>query len=196
MDKPRDDDLELQLCRYLDGQLPRRERLALEKRLDEDQALREELRRYAALDACLQEIAGGEVDGVDYDLQRAGIIAAVERKTLLAPPRRRPVMLRPTFLVLTAAASILLVFSVAMLVLRPPRPVDGTPLVLVEIPPVAPRPSGPVDVSVEISAPELDEMPLAPEPESLDAMPAGTIVVSVRSRTPRPAALAEAMVIY
>ena len=196
MAKPKDDDLESQLCRYLDGQLPRRERLALEKRLEEDEPLREALRRYAALDACLEEISAREVDGIDYDRQRAEILAAVERKVLLAPPRRRPILLRPTFRVLTAAASVLLVVSAAVLIFRPRRPPDGTPSILVEIPPIAPRPSGPVEISVQISAPDLGETPLAPEPESPGAMPAGTIVVSVSPRVPRPARSAEAMVIY
>jgi len=195
MAKPKDDDLEFRLSCYLDGQLPRRERLALEKRLRQDEALREELRRYAALEASLAELSAGEVGGVDYDRQRAEILAAVERKALLAPPRRPPILLRPAFRVLTAAASILLAVSAGVLLYQFLPPAETTPTVIVEIPPLAPRPSGPVQVTVEISAPE-EEVPLASEPESLDETPAGTILVCVSPQAPRPARLTDALVVY
>lgn len=196
MVEPRDEDLELQLCRYLDGELSRRERLALEARLEGDEALQEDLRRYAALDDYLAEMGSGELDGVDYDRQRAEIIAAVERKALLTPPRRRPILLRPTFGLLAAAASILLVLAVTGIFFPPGQPAETTSAVLVEIPAPAPRLTGGAEISVRLSPAEAHELPLAPEPESLGTTPPGTVVVSFSAHKHPPSTSVESLVVY
>lgn len=199
MDEQRDEDLERQLCGYLDGQLSRREQARLEKRLAGDEALREELKRYAALDGHLAALGAEEVEGIDYDLQRAEIIAAVERKVLLARARRRRLLFRPVLGALAAAATVLLLASVAVMVFVPKRPVQPVgPAVHVELVRAAEPTAPDAEVIVRIEHVGSDEVsPVAVE----DTLPAealaGTVVVSVgRGGAARPALLAEPFVIY
>lgn len=196
MNESMDENLERLLCRYLDGDLSRRERLALEKRLAADEALRAELQRYAALDGYLGGLGEAEVDGVDYDLQRAEIVGALEKKVLLAPPRRRPIVLRPVFGIPAAAAAILLLASGAVFLLTRPGPLAVNRTILVEVLPPVVSPAGAGEIFVQISQPSLDEMPLTFEPSAVEGPPSGTIVVSVGSGPARKARAVSAMVIY
>ena len=198
MDEPnKDNELELLLCDYLDGQLGARRQAKLEKRLAADPELREELRKYAALDGHLAELAGGEVEGVDYERQRAEIVAAVERKVLLDAPIRRPILLRPAFGALAAAAVLLLAVGAGWLLLRPPAPPDpAAASVSVEVLRSTPAPSGVVEVSMQFSPVGLDELVVDPDASTAAGAPGGSIVVSVGAgptRRPRPAM---PMVIY
>jgi len=183
------------LCRYLDGEVSRRQRRDIERRLETDEALREQLRQYAALDGHLAALAGGEVEGVDYGLQRATIVAAVERKALLAPPRRRPVLLRRPVWALAAAASVLLLVSAAWFLHEPP-PRTGGDVVVVEIPPLSRYSHGAGQVSVSLSPAGSQEPPLAERHARGDATPPGTIVVSVAPEAPRRRGAEDTMVIY
>ena len=111
------DNLDLLLCRYLDGDLSRREQAKLEARLADEPALREELRLYASLDGHLPDLAGEAPAGVDYVRQRADIMAAVEREALLAAAPRR-LLFRPAALgALAAAAAVLMIVSAGLLYL-------------------------------------------------------------------------------
>jgi len=116
----RHNDPEELLCDYLDGRLSNRQRRLLEKRLEQDDDLREQLRQYAALDGMFEQLGEDDAEGFDFDLQRSEIVAAAERKALLGPKRFRPVYLRPTFMGLAAAASLLLLARGAVLLARPP----------------------------------------------------------------------------
>jgi anti-sigma factor RsiW len=198
MTEPIDENLEFRLCQYLDGQLGRREQAALEKRLAADPALRDELKRYAALNGqlgALRENAGAGPE-VNYDLQRAEIVAAVERKLLLAR-RRRPLVLRPVFGAL--AAAVVLLVSVGVLVLLQTGP--GTPVeppVRVIVLPVAPPSGGAGEVLVRVEPDEPEQIPSAPGEEAAPQdVPDGTVVVSIGAGTARAQPpLADAMVIY
>lgn len=180
------------LCQYLDGWLGRRDRLELEAQLERDEALREELRHYAALEEYLADVGRREIDGVDYDLQRREIVAAVERRALLRPARRRRVLLRPLFAATAAAAMVLVAVSLGIY-LHAGRPAG--PAVSVQWLPSAPRPSGTVEVSMTIAPPSFDELPLAPDAGPAAAAPAGTVVVSVGSAVAAPMP-AEPMVVF
>ena len=195
MIEPRNKDLEYRLCQYLDGQLSRRERLAFEKRLQANEALRDTLGEYAALDRHLAELADTEIEGVDYDLQRAEIVAAVERKALLAPRRRRLIFRRPLLSALAAAASILIVASAA-LILFGPAPPPGPPLVQVELTPAAPAPVGAPEIVMHMKPPSFDELPLSADVSPLLDAPRGTVVVSVSPHALSPAVPTESLIVY
>jgi len=192
-----ENDPEFLLCQYLDGQLGRRERLSLEKRLGDDPALREMLRQYASLDGCLADLAEQGPDGVDYDLQRTEIIAAVEKRTLLVPARRRPIFFRPVFALSAAAAMVLVAVSVWLVVLNLGSPPETGGVVSVKVLPVGPRTSGTGQVVVQVCRPGDDEPILAPPVAAgAAATPAGTIVVSFGPDTsPRPT-LVDNMMVY
>ena len=164
--KEHNGDIGFILTEYLDGNLDAAGKAVLAARLESDAGLREELRRYTALNENLQIAPECDdvLDEIDYDMQRAEIIAAVERKVLLEGPPRRRLLLRPTFRVLAAAATILLVFTVGTFMFRsPPQMVE------VAIAPL--RASSGVAMEFEL---------VRQDPLVMDApMPAGTIGVSV-----------------
>ncbi len=164
--KKHNGDIEFLLTEYLDGNLDAAGKAELATRLESDAELRQELRRYTALNENLQIPPQFDdvLDEIDYDTQRAEIIAAVERKVLLEGLPRRRLLLRPTFRVLAAAATVLLVFAVGAFVFR------STPQMLE----VAIAPS-------QVSSGGALEFELVRQdaPMMAAAMPAGTIVVSV-----------------
>lgn len=106
------ENMDLLLSRYLDGELSRRQQRKLEERLEQDAALREELRLLASLDGQLSAMAEEVPAGADLDWQRAEIISAVERKALLTPVRRR-LILRPAVWGSMAAAAVLAIAASA-----------------------------------------------------------------------------------
>ena len=196
MNEPDPNDLDLLLCRYLDGQLGRRERRRFEQRLEGDEALRDELRRYGALDGLLGELGRGDVEGVDYDLQRAEIITAIEKRALLTPARRRTLVLRPRFLVTAAAASLLLAVSAGLVVLSLGWGAGETPIAMMVMPGGAPTERGVQEISVQTAPLELDELPIDVQASPRRTTPAGTILVSFGSPSARLPEAAEPMIVY
>jgi len=185
------EDIEFLLSEYLDGQLGGRAKAELERRLDADANLREELRRLGSLEGHLGEMGKQDIEGVDYDAHLEDIISAVTRKALLhAPPRRR--VLRPVFRVAAVAAGLFVAASVAWLFLRP-GPADGEPMADMRILPAAAAPEGPAEVLVTLRGLEIEEVPLDPRPEGADgevpdAVPPGTVFVSVGPPPVEPSA--------
>jgi anti-sigma factor RsiW len=177
---------EARLCDYLDGHLPRSERRRLEKQLEDDEPLREELRKYAALDGLLGGLGRREVEGVDYDRQRAEIVAAAERRALLSQkPRRRVLAFRPLPVGLAAAASLLLVVGVAFLLLGGPEgPANTEPevqttasAVSVQVVPVSMAAASPrAVVEMRLAQPAGQTTPATRD--ARPAVPSGTVVVS------------------
>lgn len=193
----RNDEPEALLCDYLDGRLSHRQRRLLEKRLEQDDDLREQLRQYAALDGMLEQIAEQDVDGFDFGQQRSEIVAAAERKALLGQKRYRPVYLRPVFMGLAAAASLLLLVGVAVILLRQPALMPpSAPAVTVHMLPAAERPAGQAVVSMTLSAP-IGQVPQPPKPTTSGlAAPRGTVVVSVGAHRHAKSKASDPMMVY
>ncbi len=192
----RHNDPEAMLCDYLDGRLSHRQRRLLEKRLEQDDDLREQLRQYAALDGMFDQLGENDAEGFDFDQQRSEIVAAAERKALLSVKRYRPVYLRPVFVGL-AAASLLMLAGAAFLLTRPPVPIsESAPAVSVHVLPVADTPAGQEVVSMTLSAPSGAAYKPPQPTTSNPAVPRGTVVVSTGARRRAKAAPADAMMIY
>jgi len=196
--KRQNDDPELQLCEYLDGQLSHRHRRRIEKQLDQDEALRDQLRQYAALDGLFGQLADQDVDGFDFARQRAEIVAAAERKALLGRASRRPVYLRPVFAGLAAAASLLMLVGVVVLLNRPGAVPVQVPAsaVSVRIVPAAMRAGGKPVVYMTMSPPAEQEP--QPEPTGVAKVfgPPGTVAVSAGTHGRVEPASPETMMIY
>jgi anti-sigma factor RsiW len=202
------DKLEMLLCEYLDGQLSADQAAELERRLAEDPALREELRRYSALQRQLSALGEQDRDEAQFDAQRVSIMAAVERRALLRRQGgRRWIVLRPVLTGLAAAAAVVIIVDVAWRVWMPGGPREGTqivsgpgldrppavprtpqPTVSVAVLPVAPQPTEEAEVRVE--CPRLAVMdlipPTHPDVYPISDTPPGTVAVSVSpsGRTP------------
>ena len=175
------DDPEYLLSRYLDGDLTSPEKSALLGKLNADDTLGEELRRYTALDENLRTMDRDELDQIDYDAQRARIIAAVERKLLVEGPPRRRLILRPAFRVLAAAAMVLIIASAGIVVFqstfqgRTPAPPSVTVALLSGSPGVA----GLGELTVSMKRLEEEELVMAPAGVvSSSSLPPGTVLVS------------------
>ena len=95
-DEDRKDNLEFELSQYFDGSLSGRRARRLERRVEGDPTLQEELKKYAALDQQLAQLAGQELPGADYDWQRTEVVRRLERQRLLET-RSRPFFFRPVF---------------------------------------------------------------------------------------------------
>jgi len=172
-------DPEFLLSRYLDGDLDAAERAELELRLKADAALKDELRLYTALNEQLEAADQADLGEIDFDAQRAEIIARLERKVLLeGPPRRRSVV-RLGRGVLAAAAVLLIAASVAVRIFWPSAPPAGSPEVTV-------RPVRPLQVAMAGAA-MVSAGPVRPhagETMPPGAAPAtGVVMVSVGSRS-------------
>ena len=202
-EKEKHDERESMLCDYLDGQLGRARRREVEKQLEQDEPLREELRKYAALDGLLGSLAETEIDGFDYDQQKAEIVAAAERKALLSQKAKRRVLLfRPLPAGLAAAASVLLLVGVVFwLVGRPlgTSPVEplpaGTQAVSVRV-----VPAGMADTNeagtVYMKLSDVHGSEVASGRPQVGALPRGTVVVSSGAHSPDRSASVEPMMIY
>lgn len=187
----RQSELELELTRYLDGQLSRRRAVALERRLLEDAALRRELQRYAALEGYLAAMGHDVPEGVDYDAQRGEIVAAAERRVLLSGAPRRRLVFRGPLTALAAAAAVAILLAAGWLM----RPATPAPVVQAMVLPAEAQARGEVALVVEYPQLTDDELPLAPagRREARPGLPPGTVAVSfgrVRDR----AEPAEAMI--
>jgi len=177
--------VEWELSQYLDGQLSSRQAAALEKRLAQDPQLRQELQRYVALEEHLSAMGREELAGIDYESQRSQIMAALERKGLLAARPRRVLIFRPVFGVLAAAAAVAIVATVALVLFgtKPPTqapiakaPLGPAPMVAVAgmLAPPAQR-----ETKVSVQYPQMvrEELPPAQEEAPAD-IPPGTVAVS------------------
>ncbi len=190
---------ELRLCEYLDGQLSHRQRRRLEKQLDQDEPLRDQLRQYAALDGLFGQLADQDVEGFDFARQRAEIVAAAERKALLGRRSHRPVYFQPVFAGLAAAASLLLLAGVSVMLLSRPGNVPATPTapaVSVRILPAAGDIGGKTVVYMTMSPPAGQESPPRPMAVAKTFAPPGTVVVSTGAHSLIEPANPETMLIY
>jgi anti-sigma factor RsiW len=181
---------EFRLCQYLDGQMGRKERRLFEQQLQADPALREELELYSSLEGMLGGLALQEPEGleVNYDQQRAQIVAAAEKRALLAPARHAPLFLRPSFAFMAAAAVVLLLVAGSFLLKLPavgPEKPAG-PAVTMQVLAVEPSHEGQGLVSVQFEPLGQEEMPPESQAAALPATPSGTVVVSV-GPAPAPA---------
>lgn len=184
------DNLEFELSQYLDGQLSRGRARRLERRIEQDPALREQLRKYAALEGRLSALGKGTLAGADYDGQREEVVRLLERRRLLEARPRRPVFLRPVFLSfsggLAAVAAALMVGLWLWVFTKHPTAAP----VQTEVSVVMHRARAPRNGQAELTVRRLDprdiHLPSAglPEPASLEDMPPGTVMVSV-SPAPR-----------
>ena len=169
------------LSRYLDGELTRTEEAQLQRLLTRDGELRQELRRYSVLDEQLQAMGQAEPQDIDYDAQRADIIAAVERKVLLEGPLRRRLILRPAVRILAAAAALLIVASVGVLIF-----ISATekvaPVVKFTVTPETFAIMGVSKSQMEMK--QLDETTIAfaPLARGTPTVPPGTVLVSIGAR--------------
>jgi len=188
---------ELSLCEYLDGQLSHRQRRRLEKQLDQDEHLRDQLHQYAALDGLFGQLADLDVEGFDFGRQRAEIVAAAERKALLGRRSHRPVYFRPVFAGLAVAASLLLLVGVSVMLLSRPGNVSApVPAVSVRILPAAMHVGGKTVVYVTMSPLAGQESPPRPTAVAKMFAPPGTVVVSTGAHRLIEPANPETMLIY
>lgn len=193
--------LEMLLCRYLDGDVTDRERADIESMLERDTAVRADLEAYRSLDARLQrldeaDLASLEVPDIDYELQRGHIMEAVERRALLtAPLRKRFFMFRPVYVAVAAAAMVLILASAGFKAYLDgtsravsPGPVGAREGVAVNVLKpaegqvnVAVLPSNAGTVQVEYSRVDMMDLPLGESSDTLSsaALPPGTIAASV-----------------
>ncbi len=179
------DQLEFELCQYLDGQLGYFARRRMEKRLAEDPHLREELQKYAALDEQLASLGASEIDGLDYSSQREDIMASLERRNLLEHRRSRLLVLRPRFVggLVAVAAAVAAAFGVWTMMKPASAPVSPVSEVTVAVlAPAAPTRESVVEVTCLRM--EMTDIRLAP-PENLLSpdLPRGTVMVAA-GRTP------------
>jgi anti-sigma factor RsiW len=188
---------ELRLCEYLDGQLSHRQRRRLEKQLDQDEHLRDQLRQYAALDGLFGQLADQDVEGFDFGRQRAEIVAAAERKALLGRRSHRPVYFQPVFARLAVAASLLLLVGVSVMLLSRPGNVPApVPAVSVRILPAAGDIGGKTVVYMTMSPLAGQESPPRPTAVAKMFAPPGTVVVSTGAHRLIEPANPETMLIY
>jgi anti-sigma factor RsiW len=183
------DNLELMLCRYLDGELDPRQRADLERRMAEEPSLREDLARYQALGEALTGLGEEEVPGIDYEAQRSAIMERLERRALLrAPAARRVLIFRGVLTGLAAAAVVLIAATIAINlfhgtgpVVTPPDTPQGSASMAMLRPEGAATGGTSGTVSVAILPVDVMELPLSTASELGDSReaPSGTIAVSV-----------------
>lgn len=173
------------LSQYIDGQLTRDQEENLSDRLATDEELRDQLRLYTSLNARL-DLDSDELDKIDYDGQRAAIVAAVERKILLEGLPRRRRILRPVFGALAAAALVLLVVSAGVLMFRKQTvPVAG-PVISVMMLPETSAADSAGTMSVQMRRLDSAELVAMVEPARA-TIPSGTVVVLIGSPVERVA---------
>lgn len=174
------EDTERLLVRYLDGELSDREAAELERRVETDGRLGELLRQYASLDGRLAELREHTAEGLDEELQRADIVAALERKVLLEGPshRRRIMRFRPV--AVAAAAVVAIAVTVALMLPggkdAPPSPAE--PFVHASLTPMDFTAGGEGFVEARPLPMERMQMRLSPESRREVGVPSGTVYVS------------------
>ncbi|MFP4140057.1 MAG: hypothetical protein ACLFVY_05795 [Phycisphaerae bacterium] len=189
---PGPDDLDRLMQEYVDGTLEGRRLREFERRLENDESLRGELEAYSALARQIEAELDRDVPGVDYEAMRADILAAVERKVIMqGPSHSRLLRWRPMVGGLAAAAAIVLAVSVWLVVSTPSQTNAGVEQASVSMVPAAPEQGGEEFVSVSLAEPQWDQVVLSPEAafDSLEDLPAGTVMVSVGEESADSAAL-------
>ncbi|MFP4214539.1 MAG: hypothetical protein ACLFVH_01325 [Phycisphaerae bacterium] len=189
---PGPDDLDRLMQEYVDGTLEGRRLREFERRLENDESLRGELEAYSALARQIEAELDRDVPGVDYEAMRADILAAVERKVIMqGPSHSRLLRWRPMVGGLAAAAAIVLAVSVWLVVSTPSQTNVGVEQASVSMVPAAPEQGGEEFVSVSLAEPQWDQVVLSPEAafDSLEDLPAGTVMVSVGEESADSAAL-------
>ena len=183
--QPDETDLEFLLSEYVSGTLPRARRAELERRIAEDPALREELRRYAVLERHLEDLGTEALEEVDDDVQRADVMQALERKVLLEGPPRHPFVVRRILFPLAAAAAVLIFASLGWVVLRD-RPVTSQEEVAVTVLRAAPLASGSLVWEVRYQRLDWQQFHLGPPASGgpVSKLPPGTVMVSI-GRSPQ-----------
>lgn len=181
MKTPEKDETELKLTEYLDGRLCATDAAEFEKRSGTDPALQAELRRYAALQEHLAALGQDAPDGVDYDDQRAQIMAAVERKMLLKGRTGRPRVLRPIFAAAGGiAAAILIAVSLTLLFRSNGEDPLRTEIVLTRLLPFATAADAEKpELRVEYRRMSPGELRPETDPQTHDPLPPGTVLVSI-----------------
>ena len=178
-------DMEFLITQYVDGLLDPSRAAELERKLEADPALREQLRLYESLQGLLMADDRKALSGIDYDGQREEVIAAVQRRALAERLPSRPVILRPMFRVLAAAAAVLVVASVGLLVNRAGPRAEPEVSVAMRSAAVSPAGRGELEVSMRRVDPGMLAMSvLAPAAEG--PLPSGTVVVSAGPQTTTP----------
>ena len=178
-------DMEFLITQYVDGLLDPSRAAELERKLEADPALREQLRLYESLQGLLMADDRKALSGIDYDGQREEVIAAVQRRALAERLPSRPVILRPMFRVLAAAAAVLVVASVGLLVYRAGPRAEPEVSVAMRSAAVSPAGRGELEVSMRRVDPGMLAMSvLAPAAEG--PLPSGTVVVSAGPQTTTP----------
>ncbi len=185
-DIPDEHELEFLLSQYIDGQLDEPRQKDLQRRLQTDDALSEQLRRYERLDALLGQTNPAGLAEADFHIQRSQIRSQLERDALLGHHRHR--VLRPVMYAVTSIAAAIVVAVSAWVLTRSDAPVDPTG-------------SGPGRAIVHLAGPEgqlahagvpLVALAGTPADESGPAvaprasLPRGTIVVNVAPHPRRP----------
>ena len=170
-------EMEFLIGQYVDGLLAPGQAADLRRKLEADPALREKLRLYKSLQGLLKADDRQVLSGIDYDGQREEIMAAIQRRALIGGRPWRPVVLRPVFRLLAAAAAALLVASAGLLVYRTgpwARPEASVALRNVA---VSPAEAGEFEISMRRVDPGNLAMSLL-TPAAPGALPSGTVVAS------------------
>lgn len=123
-DIPSEQQLEFLLSQYIDGQLDQAGQEDLQRRLQADDELSEQLRQYERLDALLGETNPAGLAEADFHIQRSQIRSQLERDALLGHHRRR--VLRPVMYAVTSIAAAIVVAVSAWVLTRSDAPVDRT----------------------------------------------------------------------
>lgn len=188
-----DENTEFELTQYLDGQLKGARKRRLQRRLDQDPLLRQELARFGALEGNLAELGQVEFPEADCRLQREQIIASLERRSLLGRPARRLTILRPSFVFSAATAAAAIVAAVMLWpAFTSSESTGGAAKVELAVNVVLPEPPS-SEVESVIVFRQLPQEELPPRVEQVlmqgeSEVPSGTIVVSAGGTSPEGAA--------
>lgn len=184
-ERPDTHDVEFLLCQYLDDQLSRRQRQALETRLAEEPELREQLRKYQTLDDHLADLGDETPVGMDFDSMRTDVLAAVERKIIMqGPPKRRPWIIRLGVGAAAAAAILLAVVSVVFLMPGGGEETSSQPVASSDMLRAEGSGGGEGQASASVREMGWEELSLSAEIDETtmdEDVPSGTIILSIGS---------------
>ncbi|MFP4105458.1 MAG: anti-sigma factor family protein [Phycisphaerae bacterium] len=172
---------DLLLTQYMDGELPKAERSELEKALASDPALTDRLRQYREVDQALERVDELPFDDDDFDNQRGNVMAVLERRMLLDHSPRKHIRLTGRRIKVAAVAAVIAVLAVVGSLVLPwnePQP-DPSEVLASLVEPSRTSPNAELDVSM--ATPSLEMIRLAP-PEMADrdvVVPPGTVVVTI-----------------
>ncbi len=113
-------DLELEVCRYLDGELSADQEFSFEQRMVEDPELRELMEQYHRVDSLMEQLSANVLE-IDEQIQRDGILAAVDLHIRHKQWRFQRLILRPV-VGICAAAAIFVIAVCLYLIIASPQP--------------------------------------------------------------------------